>query len=68
MKLNSEPIKNWFGFSRRERRSTFILLLIIVLIISLRYIVPEKNADIEDITAIVMNSDYRIRSIYQIED
>jgi len=47
MKINWEPIKSWFGFSRRERRSTFILLIIICLIIMLRYIVPEKNIAIE---------------------
>ncbi len=47
MKINWEPIKSWLGFSRRERRSTFILLIIICLIIMLRYIVPEKNIAIE---------------------
>ena len=51
MKLNREPIKNWFGFTRRERRSSFILLLIIILIIGLRYIVPQRNIAIEDITS-----------------
>jgi competence ComEA-like helix-hairpin-helix protein len=51
MNLNKEPIKNWFGFSRRERRATFILLLLVVVIIGLRYTVPESRIDIEDITA-----------------
>jgi competence protein ComEA len=52
MKSNFEPVRNWFGFSRRERRSAFILLLIIILIIALRFIVPEKNLAIdESITA-----------------
>ena len=50
MVLNREPIKNWFGYSRRERRSSFILLLIIVAVISLRYFFPEKQTDIEDVT------------------
>jgi DNA uptake protein ComE-like DNA-binding protein len=50
MNLNSEPIKNWFGFTRRERRSTFIMLLIIILIIGLRYTVPDSRITIEDIT------------------
>jgi competence protein ComEA len=56
MVLNKEPIKNWFGYSRRERRSTFVLLLLIVLTISIRYIPPGKNADVEDITSIIQNS------------
>jgi len=53
MKLNIEPIKSWFGFTRRERSAAFILLLSIVCIILLRYAVPEKNIVIEDITASV---------------
>jgi len=51
MELIREPIKKWFGFTRRERRSAFILLLIIILIIGLRYTVPERNITIEDITS-----------------
>ena len=50
MKLNREPIKNWFGFTRRERRSSFILLLIVLLVVAFRYIVPEKNIEIEDLS------------------
>lgn len=53
MKINIEPIKSWFGFSRRERRSTFILLIIIVLIISIRYAFPESNMKIEDISGTI---------------
>ena len=48
MKLNSEPLKSWFGFTRRERRSSSILLIIIIFIIGSRYIVPEKNIEIEN--------------------
>ena len=51
MKLNIEPIRNWFGFTRRERRSSFILLLIIFIILALRFSVPEKNIAVEDVTA-----------------
>jgi DNA uptake protein ComE-like DNA-binding protein len=50
MNLNIEPLKNWFGFSRRERRSSFILLVIIVVIIGLRYTLPDSNLKITDIT------------------
>jgi competence protein ComEA len=56
MVLNREPIKNWFGYSRRERRSTFVLLLLIVLTISIRYIPPDISSDVEDITSIINNS------------
>jgi DNA uptake protein ComE-like DNA-binding protein len=50
MKLNIEPIRNWFGFTRRERRSTFILLVIAFLILGLRYTVPDKNLEIKDLS------------------
>ncbi len=50
MKIDFEPIRNWFGFTRRERRSAFLLLLIIIVIIGLRYTVPEKNMEVEDLT------------------
>jgi DNA uptake protein ComE-like DNA-binding protein len=51
MKYNFEPIRSWFGFTRRERRASFILFLIIIVILIARYIVPEKNITVEDITA-----------------
>jgi DNA uptake protein ComE-like DNA-binding protein len=50
MKLNIEPIRNWFGFTRRERRSTIILLIIAFLILGLRYTVPKRNLEIRDIS------------------
>lgn len=50
MNLDSEPIRNWFGFSRRERRSTFILLILTVLILVFRYSFPDNNISIRDIT------------------
>jgi competence protein ComEA len=57
MKLNSEPVKNWFGFTRRERRSTSILLAIIIIIIGLRYVLPEKNVEIENRGTILADSE-----------
>jgi competence protein ComEA len=50
MKLNTEPLRSWFGFTRRERRSSSILLLIIISILAVRFIIPEKRMDIIDIT------------------
>jgi competence ComEA-like helix-hairpin-helix protein len=61
MNLNTEPIRNWFGFSRRERRSAFTLLLIVILIIIIRYTVPERRIAIEDITGTF--SDTAIQSL-----
>jgi competence protein ComEA len=57
MILNKKPIKTWFGFTRRERRSTFLLLLIVIMIIALRYAVPEKNLAIEDISSSISGVD-----------
>jgi DNA uptake protein ComE-like DNA-binding protein len=52
MYLNTGPIKNWFGFSRRERRATFILLVIIIIIIGVRYLFPDTMIAIEDFSGI----------------
>jgi len=49
MKFDIEPIRNWFGYTRRERRASFILLIIIVFIIFVRFLFPEKNLSIENI-------------------
>lgn len=48
---------NWFGYSRRERRSTFILLIIIVVIFGLRYIYPSGNNSLKIIPLELLNSD-----------
>ena len=61
MNLNWEPIKEWFGFTRRERRSTFVMLLIVTVIIGLRYTIPESNITIEDISSII-SSDTLIKT------
>jgi competence protein ComEA len=47
------PIKEWFGFTRRERRSSFILLIIIAAIIGFRYAIPDSRMQIKDITGTV---------------
>lgn len=45
----NEPLKNWFGYTRRERRSTFILLFITVAVIGVRFILPEQDIEIREI-------------------
>jgi DNA uptake protein ComE-like DNA-binding protein len=57
MKINTEPIKNWFGFSRRERRATFILLILIVLIIGSRYLIPDSRLSVRDVTGSVISDE-----------
>ena len=49
MKFDTVPIRNWFGYSRRERRSSFILLILILFVISVRFLYPEKNISLENI-------------------
>ena len=51
-----ESFKNWFGYSRRERRSTFILLNIIVVIFGLRYIYPSGDNTLKVIPLELLNN------------
>ncbi len=48
-----DPLKNWFGYTRRERRSTFILLLIIITVLGLRSVLPEKNIPVTRIPLVI---------------
>jgi DNA uptake protein ComE-like DNA-binding protein len=52
--MNIEPIKKWFGYDRKERRASFILLLVIACILLIRYMYPEKNNDVQDISALLV--------------
>jgi DNA uptake protein ComE-like DNA-binding protein len=51
MAFGLKPFFKWFGYSRRERRSSFLLLLIMILVIAARYTVPVKNITVDDLTA-----------------
>jgi DNA uptake protein ComE-like DNA-binding protein len=46
-KISFGPLKEWFGYTRRERRSSFILLIIISAVAGIRLIVPGKNMTVE---------------------
>lgn len=46
-KISLDPLKEWFGYTRRERRSSFILLLIIGAVAGIRFIVPNRQMNIE---------------------
>lgn len=45
--LSAEPFKSWFGYTRRERRSSFILLILIVAFAGVRFIIPKRNVKVE---------------------
>lgn len=52
--ISLEPIKKWFGYDRKERRASFILLIIIIIILLIRYLYPQRNNEIEDISALLV--------------
>ncbi len=43
MKKRVRPLKDWFGFSRRERRATVVILLAAVVVAMSRYYVPSQG-------------------------
>jgi competence protein ComEA len=45
--LSFEPIRNWFGYNRRERRASFFLIILIVAVLSVRYVVPQHGQEPE---------------------
>jgi DNA uptake protein ComE-like DNA-binding protein len=49
MKFNWKPLKEWFGFSRRERRASFILLILTLIAGILRFGIPSENIIVEEI-------------------
>ena len=42
-----ESLKEWFGYTRRERRASFLLLLMIIAVAGIRFIVPNRKINIE---------------------
>lgn len=40
-----KPLKEWFGYNRRERRATLILTVIVLLVFSFRFVVPENGEE-----------------------
>lgn len=41
--------KEWFGYTRRERRSALILVILILLVTGVRYLIPAQKITIEEI-------------------
>jgi DNA uptake protein ComE-like DNA-binding protein len=45
--ISFESLKEWFGYTRRERRASFILLLLIAAVAGIRFIIPGPNMTVE---------------------
>jgi DNA uptake protein ComE-like DNA-binding protein len=43
-----EHLKEWFGYTRRERRASFVLLILILFLTGLRYFIPAQNITIDE--------------------
>lgn len=42
-----KPLREWFGYNRRERVATMVLMVIISIMVMVRYLLPERSAAIE---------------------
>jgi DNA uptake protein ComE-like DNA-binding protein len=42
-------VKKWFGYDRKERRASVILIIVIFLVLAIRWLIPESNMDIIEI-------------------
>jgi competence protein ComEA len=67
MAASFRRIKDWFGYGRRERRSTFILLLILVVVFLIRYIVPSRIVEVEEIYPLTVPGNNGIHSSRETE-
>jgi DNA uptake protein ComE-like DNA-binding protein len=68
--LSFEPFKNWFGYTRRERRASSILLILILAITFFRFIIPDKKIPVEEIIRnipgeISENTPDRMKTVYR---
>jgi DNA uptake protein ComE-like DNA-binding protein len=68
--LSFEPFKNWFGYTRRERRASSILLILILAITFFRFIIPDKKIPVEEIIRnipgeIRENTPNRMKTVYR---
>jgi len=52
-----KAILEWFGYSRRERRSTLILLVILIIVIGIGYLVPSHEIQPKDLSWVLAAPD-----------
>ena len=43
MKINTTPFRQWFGFTRRERRASLMLIILIAIVICVRLLIPDSK-------------------------
>ena len=46
---HNEPLKSWFGHTRRERRANAVLLMIILSVLLIRYLLPDRKTVIREL-------------------
>jgi len=56
MRINTEPAKKWFGYNRKERRASIMLIILIILVLTARWVVPDSNMDIIEITPVRLSA------------
>lgn len=49
-----KPFISWFGYSGRERRASMILLTIMILVLVVRFTIPERRVEIQDMSALLI--------------
>jgi DNA uptake protein ComE-like DNA-binding protein len=57
MDSRKKPFLDWFGYSRRERRSTFILFIILVILIVTRFLLPQKDITVENLSGLLNSAE-----------
>ncbi|HKK41922.1 MAG TPA: helix-hairpin-helix domain-containing protein [Bacteroidales bacterium] len=50
MKINYKPLVDLLGYSRRERRASLILIIIILAVSSAKYLFPAQRVEVKDLT------------------
>ena len=46
MKINISPLRQWFGFTRREQRASLILIIIISIVVCIRFFIPNSKVSV----------------------
>jgi len=47
MKINFYPLRQWFSFTKRERRASLILISLIAITICVRFLIPDNKTSVK---------------------